>query len=195
MKNYTIQERAKFYNSLFLNYPPLVCTDRWLYGVWMLGNNYRSKQGYYGEYPPAYLKRVTSLFPDCENILHLFSGSLKECIGIRFDINQSCEPDIVGDAEYLSTYFPDNYFSIIYADPPYSEEDANKYGRCMVKRNKVLAECYKIICPGGFLVWLDQVLPMYRKSEFTLIGTIGIIRSTNHRFRVVSIFQKRMEKG
>ena len=187
----SLRERALLYSDRFPSYPPLVCTDRWLYGIWVLGNNYRSKQKLYGEYPPNYLARVTSLFPDCVPILHLFSGSLEEdCGGVRFDVEASNHPDVIGDAERLSSYFPANFFSVIYADPPYSHEDARHYGRCLVNRNKVVSECFKVMCPGGFLVWLDQVLPMYRKSEFTLVGTIGVVRSTNHRFRVVSIFQK-----
>jgi len=183
-------ERATLYNRTFPDYPPLVSTERWLYGVWVLGNNYQSKQGYYGEYPPAYLKRVTSLFPDCTSVLHLFSGSLtNKCTGIRFDSKNECKPDVVGNAEKLSNYFPP-MFDIIYADPPYSNEDANRYGQCLVNRNKVLNECHKVLVDNGFLVWLDQVLPMYRKTEFQLVGTIGLVRSTNHRVRMVFIFQK-----
>ena len=43
---------------------------------------------------------------------------------------------------------------------------------------------------GGHLVWLDQVLPMYRKSELHLWGQVGVVRSTNHRFRIVSRFER-----
>ena len=187
----TLQDRADLYNQRYPDYPPLVCTDRWLYGMWMFGNNYRSKNGYYGEYPPSYLSRITCLFPDCDIALHLFSGSLKpDCGGIRFDANPECSPDVVGDAEHLSDYFPSDFFSVVYADPPYSNEDADHYGTCMVNRNKVVSEGYKVLRVGGFLVWLDQVLPMYRKTELKMVGKIGLIRSTNHRFRVVCIFQK-----
>ena len=37
---------------------------------------------------------------------------------------------------------------------------------------------------------LDQVLPVYRKDQFTLEATIGMMKSTNHRFRLVTIFRK-----
>ena len=36
----------------------------------------------------------------------------------------------------------------------------------------------------------DQVLPMFRKDTFNLVGAIGIVRSTNHRFRVAAIFKR-----
>jgi SAM-dependent methyltransferase len=184
-------DRAKSYNIVFPNYPPLAYTDRWIYGIWMIGNNYQSKQNFYGEYPPTYLARVMSMFPDVEDILHLFSGSLEYTMkGTNFDINQNLNPDVVGDANHLSNYFLPDTFDLIMADPPYSNEDAEHYGTPMVNRNKVLSECYKVLKPEGFICWLDQVLPMYRKVELLLVGTIGIIRSTNHRFRVLCIFQK-----
>jgi len=189
----SLQGRADNYNRAFPNYPPLVTTKRWLYGIWMLGNDYQSKQGYYGEYPPTYLKRIISLFPDEKEVLHLFSGTVQYstyCTGTTFDIQPDLHPDIVGDAHHLSTYFPRNTFDLILADPPYSQEDAEHYGTPMVNRNQVLKECIPVLKADGFICWLDTVLPMYRKDNLILVGTIGVIRSTNHRFRVVSIFQK-----
>jgi hypothetical protein len=31
---------------------------------------------------------------------------------------------------------------------------------------------------------------MYRKDQFKIVGVIGMVKSTNHRFRVVAIFEK-----
>ena len=56
-------------------------------GPWNIGNTYKGS-GYHGSFPPGFLKRVMSMFPDAENVLHLFSGSLDENVkGDRFDIN------------------------------------------------------------------------------------------------------------
>jgi len=60
----------------------------------------------------------------------------------------------------------------------------------MVKRNTVLKQAYKVLKKGGHLVWLDQVLPQYRKIELKPVGYIGMVKSTNHRFRVITIFEK-----
>ena len=182
-----LQERANSYNQTFPKYPPLVTTDRWLYGIWVIGNNYRSKQGFYGEYPPNYLKRINSLFPDKQEVLHLFSGSVVDVDGTTFDLKQPA--DISGDAHSLSQYFPAHVFDLILADPPYSGECAEHYGTPMINRNIVLSECVKVLQPDGFICWMDTILPMYRKAELSLVGTIGIVGSTNHRFRIVSIFQ------
>lgn len=192
----TLKERADHYNITFKKMSksaPLVATNRWLYGTWMMGNDYSKKTEYYGAYPYSYLDRVMALFPDCKKILHLFSGSLDEKIkGDRFDINPDLNPDIVGDAEELSKHV-DQPYDLIIADPPYSEEDAKHYGTSMINRQKVVSECIKVLGAGGFLVWLDQVLPMYSKSEMKHVGVIAVIISTNHRVRCVFIWQKKKE--
>ena len=212
----SLMERALSYNNTFKKFSaqaPLMATERWIYGVWIIGNNYQRAMGYYGEYPPTFLKRVYSLFPDVEDceILHLFSGSLSQSErGDRFDINPDTYPTICGDAEQLSKLVKKKY-KLIIADPPYSGMDAEHYGTSMIKRNNVVKECNKVLEIGGHVVWLDQVQPMYRKIEMRLDGTIGyieynidaegmddvesvgaieIIGSTNHRVRCVFIWEK-----
>jgi 16S rRNA G966 N2-methylase RsmD len=84
-------------------------------------------------------------------------------------------------------YAPD----IIFADPPYSEEDMQHYkNEHLVNRPKVVSECAQVLQPGGFLIWLDQVLPVFANAEIRLVGLISYIRSTGNRFRCVCIFQK-----
>ena len=95
------------------------------------------------------------------------------------------------DAETFGDIIPDNLYERIYADPPYSIEDCDHYGCCMVKRNIVFKQCLKVMKKDGILVWLDQVLPNYKKVEWDIIGRIGMVKSTNHRFRVITIFKKK----
>ena len=186
MKDYSLKERANFYKKRFPDWPAPRTDERWLDGIWVLGQNYRGS-GYYGAYPPNYLVRVMSMFPDAENVLHLFSGSLLQGKYDRLDIKGDVE--IKGEASNLSQLVNKNY-DLILSDPPYSNEDALHYGTPMISRNIVVKECEKILEPNGFLLWLDQVLPMFRKDSLHLCGLIGIVRSTNHRFRVLSIFKK-----
>ena len=61
----------------------------------------------------------------------------------------------------------------------------------MIKRNKVMKALGKKAIKGSHVVWLDQVLPMYRKDEWEMVGVIGMVKSTNHRFRVITIFLKK----
>lgn len=187
MKNYSLKERSEFYSKAFPSWPPLRADGRWIDGVWLLGNDYKNQTRFYGAYPPAYLKRMASLFPDAKSVLHLFSGSLPASPKyVRFDMRNA---DVIGDAHHLSSYFK-RKFDLIYCDPPYSVEDCDHYQCSMVKRNVILRECVKVMQRGGFIVWLDQVLPMFKKSELLMCGVIGVVRSTNHRFRVATIFKK-----
>lgn len=183
-----IEDMAERYNNVFPQRPPLIASNGWLYGMWIIGNDYRNKTTFYGAYPHGLLDRFEAMFGNQKDTLHLFSGSLPKGDYIRFDLVQNA--DVVGDAHQLSSYFPENHFDIIYADPPYSSEDANKYGTPMINRNKVVKECWKVLKPKGLLVWLDCIYPMYSKKEMKLVGTIGVIRSTNHRFRVILIYRK-----
>ena len=191
LKKLELEDRVQLYNNSFKQFSPLMFTKGWIIGVWMMGTDFQNKTRFYGAYPPSYWKRIKSLFPDFTtgNTLHLFSGSLpKETEGVRFDLVTDC--DVKGDAHQLSTYFSSEQFGIVFADPPYSAEDAKRYGTPMVNRRKVIHECFKVIKQGGFLVWLDTVLPPFTKKEFKLVGTIAIVRSTNHRVRLCSVFRR-----
>lgn len=184
--------RAFHYNCTFgPKYPgsALSGTDRFIYGTWFLGNAYKGS-GFFGAYPPEYLKRVAALFPDTpEQVLHLFSGSLpKSNRYVRFDIKQKA--DVQGNAEQLSKHFRSNSFDVIYADPPYSKEAAIRYGTPMPNRKKVLEQCAKVLRPGGFVLWLDTVWPMVAKTKLELVGTISLFRSSNHVVRATFLFRK-----
>lgn len=207
-----LQERADLYHKAFPKFPPLLVWNNRIEGrIFFMGNNYSTGTQLYGAYPHGYRDRVSSMFPGiapCDT-LHLFSGSLPA--GDYFRVDSKPRVDVADprfilcDAEKLGLFFPPNRFQIIYADPPYSAEDCEHYGTIMVQRQKVFKACCAVLKPGGFLVWLDQVFPNYRKIETPMVGTlycreefqempqvgeIGIIKSTNHRVRAVFIFQK-----
>jgi len=160
-------------------------------GTWIMGNNYRVKSEYYGGYPAGYLRRVKALFPDKQRVLHLFSGKVDTASfpGDTVDSNAENSPDYLDDAHTLEKVPLQNY-DLVMADPPYSVEDCEHYGTTMVKRNKVMAALGARLSPDCHVVWLDQVLPMYRKDQFSIEAVIGMVKSTNHRFRVVTVFRR-----
>lgn len=174
-----------FPRSLFLG------ADGRCVGTWIMGNDYRVKSQYYGGYPAGYLKRIKALFPEKRRVLHLFSGRVDLAMmpGDTVDVNPELEPTFVDDAQSLERV-PLEQYDLVLADPPYSVEDADRYQTTMVKRNKVMAALGKGLTEGCHVVWLDQVLPMFRKDQFRIEAVIGMVKSTNHRFRVVTIFCK-----
>jgi 16S rRNA G966 N2-methylase RsmD len=124
-------------------------------------------------------------------VLHLFSGRVDLSIfpGDTVDLNPELAPTFVDDAQTLLNVPLENY-DLVLADPPYSVEDAEHYKTTMVKRNTVMRARARLPS-GAHVVWLDQVLPMYRKDTFEMEAVIGMVKSTNHRFRLVTIFRRR----
>jgi hypothetical protein len=177
-------QKTGFPKSLF------VSEDGRVVGTWIMGNDYRVQSSYYGGYPAGYLRRVRALFPDKKRVLHLFSGKvdLSALPGDTVDINADLGPTYVDDAQKLE-HVPLAEYDLVLADPPYSVEDAERYQTTMVKRNAVM-RALQGVALGAHIVWLDQVLPMYRKDAFAIEAVIGMVKSTNHRFRVVTIFRR-----
>lgn len=182
IRNYVTE--TGFPECLFLG------ADGRVVGTWIMGNDYRVRSEYYGGYPAGYLRRIRALFPDKKRVLHLFSGrvDLAAFPGDTVDINRDLKPTYVDDAQTLHDV-PLEEYDLILADPPYSVEDAEHYRTTMVKRNVVMGALQRLPL-GAHVVWLDQVLPMYRKDFFAQEGVIGMVKSTNHRFRVVTIFRR-----
>jgi hypothetical protein len=159
-------------------------------GTWIMGNDYRVKSTYFGGYPAGYLRRVKALFPDKKRTLHLFSGKVDVATfpGDTVDINPALKPTFVDNAQTLDRV-PLHRYDLVLADPPYSVEDAEHYQTTMVKRNVVMRALQQLPV-GAHVVWLDQVLPMYRKDSFAIDAAIGMWKSTNHRFRGITIFRR-----
>ncbi|HEX5326176.1 MAG TPA: hypothetical protein VFW75_05875 [Acetobacteraceae bacterium] len=175
---------TRFPRSLF------VAGDGRVVGTWIMGNDYRVKSTYYGGYPAGYLRRIRALFPDKQRVLHLFSGKvdLATFPGDTVDINPKLAPTYVDDAQTLARV-PLSTYDLVLADPPYSIEDADRYQTTMVKRNIVMRALQRTAA-DTHVVWLDQVLPMYRKDMFSVDAVIGMVKSTNHRFRVLTVFRR-----
>lgn len=211
------QDHALYYNEAFPKRPPLAYGNGMVTDTWMIGACYknpsRNPDGtpFYGSYPYGYLERIHAMFPDARKVLHAFSGGLtlqaardawtdnvqqsvfdwQQCELELVDIHgpeQGRYPTWQGDVCAM----PEDWhgrFDLILADPPYSKEDAAKYDTPMVSRREVIASLYNVAAPGGNLVWLDQVWPQHRKAQWKTWGTIGLVRSTNHRVRMVSLFE------
>lgn len=211
----TLLERAHSFEQAFPKRPAAwarIVRERGrevLYATWLIGNDYRATSGFYGAYPPGYLDRVHVLFPDRRaeadagalTTLHAFSGSLQPGPYLRCDSHQPAEfrcPIVeIASALFLEQHpasrlalAPGHLFNLVIADPPYTREDAVEYGTPPVDRGKVLRALASVTRAGGHVAWLDTVWPMHRKEEWATVGRITVIRSTNHRVRLLSIFER-----
>lgn len=200
MKPFSLQQRALTYNTVYAhldspNTPLFVHQNKgraFLTGFWFCGGANISE--FYGSYQLEYLERMDALFPDCkgkQEFVHLFSGSIPlsdnyTVVGLP---DKNYKPEFECDAHELSSRLPFRP-SLIMADPPYKEASNGEYAICDVNRPRVLEECALVLRPGGFVVWMDQALPVFSNKLLSLVGGITYIRSTGNRFRVVSIFQK-----
>lgn len=184
-----IQNRIESYNS---KYPPalLQCNNR-IYGVWVIGNNYRNNSNYYGEYPHSVKERILSLFPDCQKILHLFAGTIKDENTITYDINPKYNPTICDSVKNIINHKEAlKDIDLVLADPPYEKSDFEKYNCKPFNKAQTIRDLAKILKPHSYLVWLDTKKPMYSKNDWYLLGEIAISVSTNHRYRGLCLFEK-----
>lgn len=213
------EDHALYYNEAFPKRPPLTHGNGMVTGTWMIGACYKNPNPLYGAYPHGYLERVHAMFPDASEVLHAFSGGLTRDaamraaypnimkakdegreLGLDADVvgmelvdmhgpDQGRHPTWRGDLIEYCEWWAGTKFDLILADPPYSAEDAEKYDCPPLNRSKVMHALRRVCKRGGNLVWLDQVWPMHRKEQWKTWGTIGLIRSTNHRMRLVSMFE------
>ena len=161
------------------------------YFWWFIGNTYKRKVGYYGEFPPSLLERIRSLFPEANPILHLFSGTIESAPGEwTIDINEELNPDICCRAEEVSDYFNEDFFELVIADPPYSKRHAEEYSCKMPNTAQVMRELHKIVVPGGIVAWVTTHPPLYRKEQWKLAGIAVLHSGTNRVLRGVVFMEK-----
>lgn len=190
-------------------------TGTWMIGSCYV-NPSRMPDGspFYGGYPHGYLERIHPMFPDARSVLHVFSGGLTHAnarAAARVPVqpgdghaplfytprmelvdmhgpDQGRHPTWQGDVLALPEDW-EGRFDLILADPPYSADDAKKYGCPPPNRAKIMRALREVCAKGANLVWLDQCWPMHRKTDWKTWGTVGLVRSTNHRVRLVSMFE------
>lgn len=138
----------------------------------------------------------------------------------RLDVNPKNEPELVGSVYDVVNLAAERAggrwaFDLVCADPPYSDADALIYGTEMIDRRRVCVALADVMTPGALLCWLDTTWPMHSKRDlvtvgricvdeeptettapdptpdlFEHVGKIRIVRSTNHRLRDLTIFER-----
>ena len=139
---------------------------------------------YKTRHPDQLISRLEVLIGPWTNkrILHLFCGvskfpNAKE--EVRIDINSEVNPDYVLDLRKDKLPFPNDYFDVVYADPPYY--DFPPY--CFVD------EAVRVLKPLGFLVILHQLVYCTPKNTKRW-ACISVGTGPNMRLRCLNIFRK-----
>jgi len=122
-------------------------------------------------------------------IMNLFCGMNME--GYRVDIKKDVNPDIVCDAHELSLHIKKRKFDIIFADPPYSNEEAKDiYRTPPLKYKQWTSEATKLLTPKGILiVYHKYVMPNPDPQKYIVVKRVFIGNRTYHPPRVAVYFQ------
>ena len=169
--------------------------------TWILA---RSKVKYYGDYPAGFLHRARQLLGVHTNdpVLHVCSGRIDlypyDGFGPNdktLDINATLKPDFVVDVATsvlpLYTDREDNqpWYAVL-ADPPYTEEDAAKYGDFpLPSARRCLEQSLDVLDAGGRVGILHYVAPRPPKGV-TFVACITVFVGFENRARLYSVYEK-----
>jgi hypothetical protein len=167
--------------------------------VWILARaKLKGGAKYYGAYLGGFPERARALLGACldEPVLHVCGGLAHLYPYVagygphdkRLDINPVTEPNYLLDAR-LDAY-PKGFRAIL-ADPPYSPEDADRYGtrESYPSPNLILRNSLSALPIGGRVGIIHYALPKPPKNA-KFIAAVGVICGFNNRIRVFSVFEK-----
>jgi hypothetical protein len=140
---------------------------------------------YQGSYP-LHFETKFKKFIGLSDYLHLFSGNAKT--GFKVDIKIENKPDLVADCHMLP--FRDNIFDGVLADPPYSNDYAERlYKTPKLKPNKWIDEAVRV-CKDGGIIGLYHIYWTKRPNLCSYLGIITIVTRVYHNARILTIFKK-----
>jgi hypothetical protein len=129
-------------------------------------------------------------------ILNLFCGMNTE--GFRVDINPEVKPDLLCDAHELYLYMPLEYlknkFDVVFADPPYSNEEAKElYGTSKLNYKRWTHEATHYLRPGGLLiVYHKYIMPNPNPEIYEVAKRVFIGNRVYHLPRVAIYFRRKV---
>lgn len=154
--------------------------------AWVLPRPSKSK--YIGSFPLYFEKRLLDLLrlPKSAMILHPFGGKAE--FGIRIDVNEEVQPDVIADAHNLP--FADGLFDLVLLDPPYSDEYSERlYATKGVKFKEYTAEAVRVLKEGSYLVMYHYLATPGIQGTI-LVKRIFIETRVWHKLRCVHVHRK-----
>lgn len=200
------EERVESFRRRFPNYLAPSIHNGALYTTWIIGNQYGPRRnfrpsrgregfadgnGYYGQYPQGLKDRVLSLFPDCEKVAHLFSGTVADPGVVTYDINPDVKPTILDDIRNVTAHIDLlGDVDLFVADPYYDRIDFEVVGQEPFDKRVVLTELAKVAKAGSYLAWLDTRPPQFSGATWDLLGYLGVILSAGTRIRCLTLLER-----
>lgn len=169
--------------------------------VWFLARcKYKTGVKRYGGYPGGFPERARALLGVNiqDPVLHVCGGlaRLYPYAGgfgpndKTLDLDETTQPDYLQDA--LLPY-PDGPWDAILIDPPYSEQDAEKYPPGAVaypSPNKLIVNALDSLKPGGRVGMIHYILPAAPTGRAKFVAAVGVLVGFNNRIRIYSVFEK-----
>jgi hypothetical protein len=123
------------------------------------------------------------------SILNIFCGMNSE--GFRVDIRPIVNPDLLCDIHELSRRL-DRKFDIIFADPPYSNQEARDiYGTPNLKYKVWTGEATKCLNVGGLLVIYHKHLVGNPDPQvYEVVKRVTVMNRVGHPPRVAVYFRR-----
>jgi len=186
----------------FQNHQFKIVADFWtIEDTWFCGPASKDSENnkFDGAFPTGFLNRVKAAFyhyypQNREDILHVCSGRVPRCEGMRLDIDPKYKPDFQCNAEEM-TMIKDNTFQFTVSDTPYNKNASSKYyDKPMVNKSKVFKEMVRVTKPNGFIGVLDEAMPQlnpHLQKQVTCVARIAVSTVPNLTFRAFTVFRKK----
>lgn len=179
-----------------MNYRPI--TDLWiLTRAKLLGG-----QKYYGAYLGGFPERARVLIGAGNNepVLHVCGGMSKFYpyrngfgpTDKTLDIDPATQPDFLQDARAPLPLNNGQPWRAVLIDPPYSIEDATRYGcgsEVYPKPYELVTNALQVVPVGGKVGIIHYTLPT-RPMNAKFVACVGVVCGFGNRIRVFSVFQR-----
>lgn len=86
--------------------------------------------------------------------------------------------------------FADGSFDVVLSDPPYTPEDAVKYGCLPFPERQFLREAYRVLRIGGYLGVLHKHEMQVPKERFKRRALIGVSLGNHKPLRTFAIYER-----
>lgn len=182
-----------------MGYRPI--TDFW----WLARCKYKGGIKRYGGYLGGFPERARVLIGAAldEPMLHLCGGMARHypysrgfgLLDKTQDLDPSCNPDFLYDANRKIACNPGAAWAGILIDPPYSEKDAENYlpgPSNYPKPNTLISLSIEALTVGRKVGIIHYVIPACPKNA-KFVACVGIGCGFNNRIRALSVYEKMSE--